>query len=54
MTKVVLTDVYKTQISLTEWFEKIDHKDTAKLREEDNTKRKRLGVLNKVIDNRIT
>jgi len=41
--------LYKTQISLTEWFEKIGHSRTEELRLEDNLKRERLLVLNEVI-----
>ncbi len=40
---------YDKQISVTEWFEQINHKDTSSLRLEDNEKRERLGVLNEVI-----
>lgn len=47
--KSILADLYTTQISLTEWFEKIHHKDTAQLRDEDNTKRARLSVLHDII-----
>lgn len=45
-----LAEMWKTQISLTEWFEDIKHKNTDKLREEDNDKRERLDVLNRVIN----
>jgi len=44
-----ITELYKKQISLSEWFENIDHKDTAQLRNEDNEKRERLNVLYDVI-----
>lgn len=44
-----LTEFYKKQISLTEWFEAIGHADAAKLRLEDNEKRERLNVLNKLM-----
>jgi len=44
-----LTEFYKKQISLTEWYEAIGHPDATKLRLEDNDKRERLGVLNKLI-----
>ncbi len=44
-----LTKFYEKQISLTEWFEAIGHPDAAKLRLEDNDKRERLNVLNRVI-----
>lgn len=43
-----LAKLYATQISMTEWFEKINHKQTAALREEDNKKRERLKVINRV------
>ena len=43
-----LPTLYKTQISLSEWFEKIQHKNTDKLRQEDNNKRDRLQVLHEV------
>ena len=44
-----LKKLYETQISLTEWYEKIGHKDAAAMRLEDNEKRERLRVLNEVI-----
>lgn len=44
-----LTKLYATQISLTEWFENMKHQDSAALRIEDNEKRERLKVLNKII-----
>jgi len=44
-----LPDLYKKQISLTEWFESINHKDSKVLRLEDNEKRERLAVLNELI-----
>ncbi len=44
-----ITNLYKTQISLTEWFEKSNHKLTEELRIEDNDKRERLKVLNEII-----
>lgn len=40
--------LYMTQISMTEWFEKIGHSQTAALREEDNKKRERLKVINRI------
>ena len=43
------TKFFEKQISLTEWFEAIGHPQTAALRQEDNEKRERLSVLNKVI-----
>lgn len=44
-----LTKLYKTQISLTEWFERSGHGLTSELRIEDNEKRERLRVLNEII-----
>lgn len=44
-----LTKFYEKQISLTEWFEAIGHPQAAKLRLEDNEKRERLNVLNRII-----
>jgi phosphohistidine swiveling domain-containing protein len=43
------TDFYAKQISLTEWFEAIGHPQAANMRLEDNEKRERLNVLNKII-----
>jgi phosphohistidine swiveling domain-containing protein len=43
-----LPKLYQTQISLTEWFEKMNHQDSAALRIEDNEKRERLKVLNNI------
>ena len=40
-----LAELYKTQISFTEWFAGISHQRTAEMRAEDNTKRDRLRVL---------
>lgn len=37
--------LYQTQISFTEWFEKIKHAQTEEMRQEDNLKRDRLQVL---------
>ncbi|MFH1253706.1 MAG: PEP-utilizing enzyme [Candidatus Uhrbacteria bacterium] len=45
MQKIDLAKLYKTQISLSEWFEKIGQSDTEALRLEDNEKRERLNVL---------
>ena len=45
-----LAELLKTQKSLTEWLEDIKHKDVEAIRREDNDKRERLKVLNKVID----
>lgn len=44
-----LTKFYAKQISLTEWFEAIGHPQAANMRLEDNEKRERLNVLNKII-----
>jgi len=44
-----ITELYKKQISLSEWFEQIGHARTADLREEDTTKRDRLAVLHEQI-----
>lgn len=44
-----LAEIWKTQKSLTEWLEDINHKDAAAIRREDNDKRERLKVLNKII-----
>lgn len=44
-----LAEIWKTQKSLTEWLEDIGHQDAAAIRREDNDKRERLKVLNKVI-----
>lgn len=44
-----LAELLKTQKSLTEWFEDINHSDAVKLRNEDNEKRERLNVLNEVV-----
>jgi len=43
-----IAKLYTTQISMTEWFEKINHKQTATLREEDNKKRERLKTINDI------
>lgn len=43
-------EIFTHHISLTEWLEKIWHKATEKLREEDNLKRKRMGQLAEYID----
>jgi len=44
-----ITKLYKTQISLTEWLEKVNHKSTDELRKEDNDKRERLKILHQHI-----
>ena len=41
--------LYETQISFTEWFERIHHDQTATMREEDNEKRERLKILHDLI-----
>ena len=47
--RIDLTELYKKQISLTEWFASIKHSKTETLRAEDNDKRERLAVLNSII-----
>ncbi len=44
-----ITKLYQTQISLTEWFQRINHEKTATFKKEDNDKRERLNILNKII-----
>src|SRR5688572_5329246 len=44
-----LGKLYTTQISMTEWFERIGHQKTTALRDEDNKKRERLKVLQDTI-----
>jgi phosphohistidine swiveling domain-containing protein len=44
-----LAKLYTTQISLTEWLQKINYGQTEELRSADNEKRERLKVLNEVI-----
>jgi len=44
-----MAEMYKTQISFSEWLDRIDHKLTEKIRVEDNEKRERLNVLNEII-----
>ena len=44
-----ITKLYQTQVSLTEWFEKIGYEKTTEFRKEDNDKRTRLEVLNQLI-----
>lgn len=46
---IPITKLYETQISLTEWFQQIQHPQTEAHRKEDNEKRERLDVLNKII-----
>ena len=45
-----ITKLYQTQVSLTEWLEKIGHPDTAAMRIEDNNKRERLKIIKQIID----
>ncbi len=45
-----LSKLFLTQKSLTEWLQDIAHTDTENLRHEDNEKRERLRVLNRLID----
>jgi phosphohistidine swiveling domain-containing protein len=49
VTRIDQSQLYQTQISLTEWFENLAHAKTESLRLEDNDKRERLKVLNKII-----
>jgi len=44
-----LAELLKTQKSLTEWLDDIQHKDAEAIRREDNDKRERLRELNKII-----
>lgn len=44
-----LADLLKTQHSLTEWLNNIQHQDMDALQHEDNEKRERLSVLNQII-----
>lgn len=47
--KIDQSVLYQTQISLSEWFEGIEHSQTEELRLEDNEKRERLKKLNELI-----
>jgi phosphohistidine swiveling domain-containing protein len=49
MSQDSFTKLWKTQKSLTEWLEDIQHSDVAAIRKEDNEKRERLQVLNNSI-----
>lgn len=49
MTDDKLAELLKTQKSLTEWLEDIKHSDATLIRKEDNEKRERLKLLNKII-----
>ncbi len=49
MTSKNLADLYKKQVSLSEWFADIDHKQTETFRKEDNWKRDRMEELSKLI-----
>ncbi|HLC32320.1 MAG TPA: PEP-utilizing enzyme [Candidatus Nanoarchaeia archaeon] len=44
-----LTKLYQTQISLTEWFAQAGHANADALRKEDNDKRERLRILNRIV-----
>ncbi|MBI2146936.1 hypothetical protein HYU19_00485 [Candidatus Woesearchaeota archaeon] len=44
-----LSALYSTQISFTEWFERIGHSKTEAMRQEDNAKRDRLQRLQEII-----
>lgn len=48
MSKIDLPNLFKTQISLTEWFEKADHKLTEEFRQEETTRIDRQQLLNKI------
>lgn len=45
-----LAKLLETQISLTEWLAKIGHENTEEMRDEDNVKRVRIGMMNKIIN----
>ncbi len=49
MIRIDQAQLYQSQISLSEWFEKSGNKNTTAHRLEDNEKRKRLRILNEVI-----
>lgn len=42
-------NLYDSQVSITEWFKGIGHKHIAEFKQEDNAKRDRLAILNKII-----
>ncbi|OGH95021.1 MAG: hypothetical protein A2538_05050 [Candidatus Magasanikbacteria bacterium RIFOXYD2_FULL_41_14] len=44
-----LVKLYNRQVSLPEWLEKMNHPLASKIRTEDNDKRPRMGILNKII-----
>lgn len=44
-----LPELYAKQISLTEWFEQIGHREAVALRQEDNEKRERLKLLHQLL-----
>lgn len=50
MKRINQTQLYRSQVSLSEWFEKIDHKNKKGLRLEDSEKRDRLEVLHNIIN----
>ncbi|MBT3538529.1 hypothetical protein HOF40_02520 [Candidatus Parcubacteria bacterium] len=45
-----LSKLYKKQISMHDWFDQIDHKDAAAIREEDYARQARLKQLDEIID----
>lgn len=45
-----LSEIWKTQKSLTEWMRDINHDEAEALRREDNEKHQRLGILKSIID----
>ena len=47
--KVSITELYKKQISMTEWLEGMGHGMARSFREEDNEKRNRLEAMNRII-----
>ena len=49
MVKIDQAKLYSTQISLSEWFEKLGYENIERFRKEDNDKRERLAVLSEVI-----
>ena len=49
MSNLDLAKLLETQISLTEWLDKIDHAESGSIRQEDNVKRVRIGKVNEII-----
>jgi len=45
-----IAELYKTQISLTEWLANIGHTKTTQIRAEDNDKTERLRAINRIIE----